>query len=373
MVLPTLERAGMEVMAANLARALVRRGHDVGFTCLERIGPLGQEMEEAGLRVTHVPAPGLLPNLLPGALRRWFRSFSPDVVHIHSGVWLKAAAGARAAGVPRVIGTLHGIYPDDPAWSRWVLRAAAARMDMLVAVSDSLRQFAQQMLHVRSDRTIFIPNGIPLSRFATRVRSAGFRRRVGIPEDRPVVGIVARLDPVKNHMLLLDAFARVHSERPDLFLLIVGDGPLRPAVERSARERGLQDSILVTGVVNDPAPYYHEMDVFVLPSAIEGLSMSILEALAAGVPIVATAVGGTPDLLAGGKYGRLVPPSDAGALAREVGLLLNDAQLRSHLATLGQDLIRQRYSDDSMAQAYEDVYLCSPGSSIPTRAIACAE
>jgi glycosyltransferase involved in cell wall biosynthesis len=222
-----------------------------------------------------------------------------------------------------------------------------------------------------------IPNGVNTDHFRPGPPTGALRVRLGIAGDRLVVGIVARLDPVKNHALLIDAFARVRALVPEAALVIIGDGPLRGSLESRARRLGIGEDVHFFGVSNDVAALYRDLDVFVLSSNAEGTSMSILEAMASGVCVVATAVGGTSDLLADGKTGMLVPPADPAALASALTAVLRDRVLRRRLADMGRARAETLYSEPVMIEAYEALYRGreSPSSEreTPTASARCAE
>jgi glycosyltransferase involved in cell wall biosynthesis len=368
MILPALPRAGMEMVTATLARCLVRNGHEVGFTCIEGPGPLGLELRDEGFRVTVVPAPGLRPNLMPRELGAWLREVQPDVAHVHSGVWLKAAQAARAAGVPRVVYTLHGIPPTEPRIMRLYSRLAALRTDVLVAVSDSLRQYLLEQVRVPSHKVHVIHNGISTTEFRKQPRSPDLRRALGIPVEAVVIGNVARLHPVKNHDLLLAAFQRVLRRNPEAYLLLVGDGELRQHVESAIGAMELNGRVGITGLVPDARPFLNEMDAFALSSHIEGTSISLLEAMACEVPVVATGVGGNPRLLRDGTLGLLTPPDDADALADAISTVLHDGGATKIRVRAARRAVEEHYSETRMVGDYQSVYTAGAGSRRPSDA-----
>jgi glycosyltransferase involved in cell wall biosynthesis len=356
MVLPTLEAAGMEVMAARLARALVDKGHDVGITCLEN----AEALHDNVCRVAVVHAPGFRSNIRAPKLERWFRSVAPDVVHVHSGVWLKAAHAARRAGADRIVHTLHGLLDDEPWFGPALKRCAAHYTDHVAAVSEPLRHYLIREARLEPERVSTIPNGVNTDRHRPRDRAGVLREGLGITHDALVVGTVARLEAVKNHALLLEAFAQVRTRIRDVHLVIVGEGSLRSALAHRARELALGDSVHFVGAAADVAAVYPEFDQFVLASNAEGTSMSVLEAMASGVPVVATAVGGTPTLLDDGRCGVLVPPRNATALAGALTESLLDARRRQTLATAARKRVVEHYSEQAMVRAYEALYQGTP-------------
>jgi glycosyltransferase involved in cell wall biosynthesis len=379
MVLPAMEAAGMEAMTARLTRALAARGHHVGVTCIVEGGVLADQLRADGFRVAVVPALGLRSIVRAPLLESWLRSVAPDVVHVHSGAWLKAARAARRAGVPRVVHTSHGLIGDDeePWYMPFLHRWAARYTDWVVPVSAPLRDYLARRVNIAAARMRVIPNSVNTEHFRPGPPTGALRRKLGIASDCFVVGIVARLDPVKNHALLIDAFAAVRAEVPRVTLVIVGEGPLRGSLESRARSLGVASDVHFFGVSNDVASIYRDLDVFVLPSNAEGTSMSILEAMASGVCVVATAVGGTSDLLANGATGMLIPAGNPTALANALIVVLRDHGLRRHLADAGRARAEEQYSEPAMLDAYEALYrgLARPSAHDETLAASaqCAE
>jgi glycosyltransferase involved in cell wall biosynthesis len=365
MMLPAMQAAGMEVMTARLTRGLAIRGHRVGVTCIESGGVLADQLRAEGVRVAVVPALGLRSLVRAPRLETWLRSVAPDVVHVHSGAWLKGARAARHARVPRVVHTMHGLIGDDgepwfmPVLHRW----AAQHTDWVATVSVPLRDYLVRRMNMDLAKVRVIPNSVNTDDFYPGPPTGALRETLRIASDRLVVGTVARLDPVKNHALLLDAFARVRTAVPEAELAIIGDGPLRGDLESLARSPELNGHVHFFGAATDVAALYRELDLFVLSSNAEGTSMSTLEAMASRVCIVATSVGGTPDLLANGASGMLVPPGDPAALAAALTEALLDATKRRRLAAAGRARVEEYYSERSMIDAYEALYRSQTRSS----------
>lgn len=358
MVLPSLYKAGMEVMAARLGQGLVSRDHDIGFTCIQSGGALADELRDEGYRVAVVPAPGVRSLVRAPQLTTWLAGLRPDVVHAHTGAWLKAAHAARQAGIRRVVHTEHGVFDGEP-WHRTALnRCAAHYTDHVVAVAEPIRAYLTSRVGVNANKVSVILNGVDTNRFtpATRPRGEGLRARLGLAEGAFVVGNVARLDSVKNHALLIRAFALLHEQIPEATLVIVGDGALRGELEASIATLRLDSDVHLLGEVRDVRAVYRDLDLFVLSSTSEGTSMSILEAMASGVCVVATAVGGNPDLLGLGRYGVLVPPGDAAALAVAMADLQRDPTRRQSMATAARKQAVTRHSEDAVIRAYEELY-----------------
>lgn len=376
MVLPALPAAGMEMVAARLTRRLVGRGHSVGITCIEEVGDLGERLQAEGYRVSLVPSPGIRTIFRPAALERWFRTLSPDVVHVHSGSWLKGARAAARAGVPRIVHTVHGLFEHEPKHQWWLKSWAARYTHMIVTVSPLLRDEFRFRLGLPDERLRVISNGVDVHAFSPGPRSQIVRRELNLPPESILVGTVARLEPVKNQRILVDAFAAVAAARPDVFLVLIGEGSLRNDLERRIAELGLSSRVFLFGAAAETAPIYRDLDIFVLPSFTEGTSISILEAMASGLAVIATRVGGNPELLGDGRCGKLVPSGDASALADVLSVLVASSACRRALGQRARERAVECYSEDRVLDEYEAIYR-SNDAALPNRprteAASCAE
>lgn len=353
MVLPTLSRAGMEIVTARLAVELTGMGHSVDVVCIEETGPVAEELVAAGVPVSVVRTPGILTNVFPRELAHRFAATKPDVVHSHSGVWLKAVQAAKAAGLP-LVHTVHGLMTVEPWYSPLVMWLAARGTSRIIPVSDPLRGYLIDSVRVEGTKVEVVPNGVDTRAFSP---SDVFRDEViGQKIRGPVVGCVARFDPIKNHALLLEAFALVRRAHADAILVLVGDGELRESLERRAQQPDLLGSVVFAGDRRDTPDLYRSFDVFVLTSDAEGTSMSILEAMATGRCVVATDVGGTGALLDRGAAGVLVPPRDVITLADRLGTMLTDATRRRRFGELARARAVETYSLRTMALRHVAIY-----------------
>ncbi len=294
-------------------------------------------------------------------LYRLIRRLRPDVVHTHTAkAGFVGRVAAWLAGVPVIVHTFHGhVFHGyfSPARTRLFLaleRLAARLSDAIVTLSDGLRDELVETYHIAArDKVRVLPLGLDLQRYAGTPRKAGACRAAwGIPPGAPLVGIVGRLVPIKNHALFLQAAARVRAALPDAHFLVVGDGETRPQVEAAVESLGLCGAVTFTGWQQDLAPIYSDLDLLVVSSHNEGTPVSAIEALAAGCPVVATAVGGVPDLLEGGALGALVPPGDAPALAEAIlRALRHPPDVRG-----AQAAMLSRFSIDRLARDLEELY-----------------
>jgi glycosyltransferase involved in cell wall biosynthesis len=201
-----------------------------------------------------------------------------------------------------------------------------------------------------------IENGIDIDRYSARADRNALRQRLGLSADRQYVGVIARFHPVKDHAMLVRAFAQVAIERPAVDLLLVGDGVLRTDLERQVQELGIQERVRFLGVRSDVPDILAAIDVFALTSLSEAASLTLMEAMATGLPVVVTAVGGNPDIVRDGCEGLLVPRGDAAATARALGQLLDDPASARAMGQAGRERATQRYQLQQTIDRYWDLY-----------------
>ncbi len=295
---------------------------DMGYVAAEKgvpvtvIKELGRELSLRGdLRTLYL-------------LWRLFRRERPDVVHTNTAkAGFVGRVAARLAGVPVVIHTFHGhvfsgyFSPRKTQFFIWLERVCARLADRIIAPSAELKRQLTEQYHICAPAHIsVIEVGLDLAPL-TKVKMAAednFRTQHAIPVDVPLVGIVGRLVPIKNHDLFLQAAARVHDQRPDVHFVLVGDGERRAELTALTELLGLTHCVTFAGWATDVLPVYRALDVLVLSSRNEGVPISVIEAMAAGVPVVTTKVGGVPDLIPEPGYGALVPPDDPDAMAAAI-------------------------------------------------------
>ncbi len=356
-VLLSLCVGGGERMALLLAGQQVRHGHRVLLVSLEGLegGTLGPEFEAAGVTVARVPKRprGFDATLFP-RLAALFRRERVDVVHTHNNLPLiYASLPGRLCGAG-VIHTEHGRHPDA-AHRLWMRRAAAAAAHRYVAVSDATADYAREIRAAAGGKLRVILNGTDVPQFARdEAARAAWRARWGAGDGETVVGTVGRMAAVKDHALLLRAMAPL--ARDGARLVIAGDGPEREATTRLAAELGIAERVSFLGEIRDVASMLSALDVFVLSSRSEGLPMVLAEAMAASLPVVATAVGGVPRVVMAGESGFLVPASDEAALRDKIAVLAQDPAMRRRFGERGLALARERYSLERMHDEYMSAY-----------------
>ena len=319
-------------------------------------------------------APSLGPKIRPradlealGELRQVVRRFRPDIVHTHTA---KAGMLGRLAAVlgirprPLIVHTYHGHVLEGyfgPVQNR-AYRAAERRLgrvsDCLVGVSQATVDDLVRLGVATPDKFRVIPVGLDLHRFAAADDGVGarFRSRVGVEGDEVLLTYVGRLVPIKRVDVVLRALARAREAGAPARLAIVGDGECRPALERLTGELGLSGVVSFVGYIEDAAMAAAAADIAVLSSSNEGTPVSLIEAGAAGVPAVATAVGGVPDVVVDRETGLLVKRDDEDALADAVGRLAQDPELRVRLGTNARRHVLERFSSERLVREIESLY-----------------
>ncbi|BAL25903.1 sugar transferase, PEP-CTERM/EpsH1 system associated [Azoarcus sp. KH32C] len=323
----------------------------------------------------HKP-PGHGAKLYP-ALYRIFRELRPAVVHTRNLAALEAVVPACLAGVPVRVHGEHGWDVSDPAGSRRRFRVMRRLyrpfVTHYIALSDHLRSYLTASVGVPDRYVVRICNGVDTARFrgGGELRTALKDWPFG-DEDVRVIGTVGRLEAIKDPLNLIGAFAlllrRAGNAARGLRLMIVGDGALRGAVESAVRDAGITDRVWVTGERGDVPELMRAMDVFALPSRAEGISNTVLEAMASGLPVVATRVGGNPELVVEGETGALVPPGDSVMLAAALEPYALDPVLAKRHGAAGRQRVELEFSIDGMVASYAGLYeslLAGAGRAVP--------
>lgn len=327
--------------------------HERPLANLVRLPGLGREIRGASDLMTLV------------ALVRIMRRYQPTIVHTHTA---KAGTLGRVAAwlcrAPVVVHTFHGhIFHGyfSRAKTRLFIRIErwlARRSSCLVAVSDRVRQDILALGIGEEERFRTIPLGFDLDPFLDAERHRGaLKSELHLPDDVPLVGIVARLVPIKAHEIFLEAAVRLVAERPSVQFVIVGDGERREELEALAGQLGVARSVHFLGWRADLARVYADLDVVALTSRNEGSPVALIEAMAAARPVVATSVGGVPDVVSDDETGILVPPAEAPALAKAILRVLGDPALGVRLGEAARESVRRRYSADRLIRDIDELYV----------------
>lgn len=353
------EIGGAEEHLLTLMGLLDREAFSPSLLCLCH-GPFAAVARGRGIPTREIPMRHKLDLAVVGPIRQLLREQNIDVVHTH-GVRanLVARLAAHREELP-VVTTLHSVLRYDyrsrlEAWvARAITRLTNRYTDRFIAISAAIREDALAM-GIPAERVQVIYNGLDVSRFRPARPPAEVRRELSLREEDPVVAVIGRLHPVKGQRYFLQAASRLHAVRPGLQFLLVGEGPARAELQELAEFLGLGDSVTMPGYFPHVEELYPLIDVLCVPSVMEGLGLVVLEAMHFGTPVVATAVGGIPELITDQREGLLVPPRDSEALAAAVARLLDDRDLARRLAEAGRQRVRE-FTVESMARQVEALY-----------------
>jgi glycosyltransferase involved in cell wall biosynthesis len=362
-VIQNLNYGGMERVLSDIVLRCDRARFESHVLCLQYLGRFSAGLDSgAVLHVAGKMSP--VSMFWPRSLARQIESIAPDVVHSHSGVWYKASFAARLAGVRRVVHTEHGRATPDPFLHRLVDSIGARRTDVVVAVSTVLASQLQRDLGIPAHRLQVIANGVDTEEYSPRVENFRVRSELAIALDPPIIGSIGRLERIKGYDLMIDAFAILRQRGLDrgAMLVIAGEGSERAELDQRLRSLGLEDSVLILGWRDDVHDLHAAFTLFTMSSRSEGTSISLLEAMSAGLPPVVTDVGGNAAVLGDTLRHRLVPSENPGALATAWGELLSDPGVRRREGVTARQRVVDSFGLDAMVTAYQRVYVPGPAA-----------
>lgn len=374
------EYGGVEEHVRELGSGLVRQGDQVRVVCppTPAADRFAASAGSHGLDVQRMElAAGLSPRVVVASissLRRMLRSWRPDVLHVHltgyTGGRIAVLAG-RSAHVGAILCTAHlapgGPVPAKVRAGRQLLNAGVHRF---LAVSEHSLNLQVRYLAQPRSRSAVAYNGVDPQRFPETVDRGYVRRSLGLSADSPIIGTVARLSPQKSIETLIESLPTIFARRPDVHVLVVGDGPQRERLVRLAEKLGVAGRFHLAGFRTDIPACLAAMDLFVLPSLFEGLPISILEAMASGLPVVATNVDGVPEAVVDGVTGLLVRPGRPRRLAESVLELLEEPARAAAMGAAGRERVRDRFTIDRFIASVRGQYELALTTSRRRRALA---
>lgn len=352
-----LRPAGAERLVYELAVRLDRRRFEPSVVAF-RGGAVADQLREAGVDV-HVLGMRRkwdLPRLI--GLPRLLRQIRPDILHTHLfHADLAGRLSAALAGVRHVVHSVHVAEQRFRPWQFGFARLAGPWCRRIVCVSRAVADHHRRLSGLPADRYQVIYNGIDVARFSRDlVARTRLRHQWGVREDEPLVVFVGRLDPQKAPEVLMDAMALLERQGPHCRCVLAGDGPLRAAMERRLAGSPAAGSIRLLGHWDDVPGLLSAGDILAMPSRWEGFGLAAAEAMAAKLPVVATAVPGLTEVVADGHTGLLVPPDNAGALADAVARLAGDADLRQTMGRAGRERVQELFRIEECVARHERLY-----------------
>jgi len=358
-MLTSFQIGGTERQVANLALGIHASRFDLHLACLRNRGELLQELEQL-----RVPRPvfdiGRLytPGTLWQAIRlvRYIHRHLIQIVHTY-GFYpnVFAVPAARIAGASIVVASIRDRGDILTPMQRWIQKLACRLADCVLVNAEAIRE-ALIGQGYRPGNIMVIRNGVVASRPGTRENGAALRLELGVPASAPLVFVFSRLNTMKGLEYFIEAAALIAGKFPEARFLIVGDGGKRTELEAHARRLGLDDTVIFTGFRTDVPELLSEAAVSVLPSLSEGLSNSLLESMAAGVPVIAAAVGGNPEIIEHDVSGLLVPVRDSASLAAAMGRLLDDPLLAARFGEAGRERVAEMFSMERSLGEVESLY-----------------
>ena len=349
---------GTESHILELASRIDRSRFDVTVCTLKSGGPVAEELQARGIRVLSLDGAGKLDARVLFRLLKTIRQERPDVIQAFL-CWANVAA--RLCG--RIVRTLAIIssYHDEVVSEGWIIRLVD-RLTLkwthgILCCSEAVRRSVLSRIGGQGNQFTVIPFGVDVDQF--RRPSAASRRELGLHDDGPVIGTVCRLvEPKKGLSILLQAMGELTRRlgRPPCQLLVVGEGPAHAALESLRDRLGLSGWVVFTGTRRDVPRVLHALDMFVLPSLYEGFGIAILEAMAAGKPVVATTVGGIPEFVVPGETGLLVEPGNPAALADAIECLLRDPKRATDMGMRGRARVVDAFQVSTVVRQHEQVY-----------------
>jgi sugar transferase (PEP-CTERM/EpsH1 system associated) len=368
-VVHSLQVGGLENGLVNLLNRLDPERFKQTVCCLTSAGKFAERIKIPSVEVIelNIPAGQFRFPLL--RLAKVFRQLSPDIIHTRGWPTVDAVLAARLARIGHLVHGEHGREHSDADGNNWkrnqIRRLVGHVVDRYVIVCGFFRSWLNEVCRVKNERIVCIPNGVDTERFSpldlVSAEEAGFLRRhlrcqLGLPPDSLLVGTVGRLDPVKDFPTLMNGFHKIRDGFPHAKLVIVGDGPVKSNLTRLGEEMGLDSSILWLGERSDIPELLRCFDLFVQTSIFEGMSNTILEAMATGLPIVVTKTGGSPELVRNGENGTLISVGDSEGLSKTLGHYLVDPALRKKHGSNSRLLAVNQFDLALMAARYAELY-----------------
>jgi glycosyltransferase involved in cell wall biosynthesis len=358
-IIDHLNLHGAQVYLAKLVRGLSERGFSQRVYGLNdpRHEQIIEMMTGPGVTVETIGKKRLLSGHGLVKLYVDLLKWRPDIMQtcLRFSDYIGRVIG-RLAGVPLNVSLVTQPNVDKHRWQFWLDRMTAGLVDRVIFNSTAVIPFGLSREGIKADQAVYIPNGIEIDKPSCPGIGLAIRSQLGVPSGGTVVGCVARLYPQKGHVYLLSAFKKVLEEEPNVFLLLVGDGPLRPELEAQVSTLGICANVRFLGERDDLADVFDSIDLFVQASIWEGMSIALMQAMLCGKTVVATRVDGTAEIIEDQKTGILVDPASSDALAAGIIRLLRDPDLSQRMAQRSRELIRRDFAVEKMVSKFDTMY-----------------
>lgn len=347
--MPEFGLAGAETMCENLSVELVKRGHDVTVVSLYKFeSPITMRLQTAGIEVVYLNKKPGLDFKLFFKVRKVIKRLNPDVIHTHRYVAQYVIPSAMFLNIKHKIHTVHNIAKEENTKPARILSKFFFHFCGVipVALTEIIKDTIIEEYSLPEDKVPVIFNGVPLERCIVK-ESYVFNDNINILH-------IGRYSYQKNHIELIKAMMKLHVFYPQAKLILIGDGPLKCSIEKIIKQHNLSDYIVEVGLTNNPYTYLNNADIFVLPSIYEGMPMTLIEAMGTALPIVATNVGGIPDMITD-KVNGILCESNSESIADALKFLLDHPEKRKQIGKLAKET-SYKYSSSVMCDRYEKLY-----------------
>ena len=354
-----LDVGGLEWVVLSLLKGLDKKRFNPSVACLLNGGRLVKELKGLGSEVEILDKPDKLDFSASFKLAKILRKRKIALIHTHNtGAYIYGVIAAKLAGVSAIVHTEHGRNFPDKKRLMCAEKLLSIFAHRIVVVSEALKDDLIRFEKISSDKIKVIPNGVNLDLFKPLPSETIQKKRfeLGLKKDDYVIGNIGRLALVKDQANLMQAFSLICDKIPQAKLIIVGDGPLKSNLKLKVENLKLKDKVKLLGERKDIPELLNVFDLFVLPSKNEGISLSLLEAMATSKPIIATAVGGNKEIIDNDQNGCLVSANSPQELAREIIYLHDNPQKAKTMANLAYAKVCNRYSSIKMADEYQKIY-----------------
>lgn len=352
---------GTEQVIMNIVNG--ERDNDINhrILCIEMpLGPFGQRLLQQGITIDSWHRSDGFDRQLIANIRQYLHAHKIDILHCHQYTPWSYGTLAAIGLKTKVIFTEHGrFYPDSSSWKRKIINPILAYFtEHITAISNATRNALTEYEFIRAEQIKLVYNGIAPLSFSTEdeAQIAAHKQTYQLPEDALVLGTIARMDPIKNHELMIKVCAEINRTGVDCRLVIVGDGEQRPHIEQTIKDEGMLDKVILTGYKSKPKCFFGLFDIFLLTSFSEGTSMTLLEAMSLGIPSVVTNVGGNPEVIQDQRSGIVVPSDDVAACTAAVLSIYASPQIQQSFADNARADFTQHFHVDVMNQSFNQIY-----------------
>ena len=353
-----MDIGGLQRLVAETILVMDKNLFNIEVCCINQLGMFADKLINNGIKVTLLEKDkkGFDP-MYCIKLMKYLRKNKIDVLQMHSGSFLYGVLAAQLARTKATVYTDHGRFVIEPKIRLIEDKISSFLVGAIIAVSNELRDYLIERVRLPGKKIYTVINGIPINEFCRRPKPEHLLKEFNLSKHNKVIGTVGRLDGVKDPLSLIKAFQLLIDKYPESTLMLVGDGPLRQQITDYINNEKLNGKVIITGARDDIADLLNLFDVFVLSSLSEGTSISLLEAMASGLPSVVTEVGGNPSIIDHGINGLLVKPRNINQIADSIYYLLSNDDKYDEIAIKAQEKVENNYSIQKMIDSYIDIYM----------------